>query len=200
MPKTILDNLEDIELIRKVKHEQCDESLKILINKYEKLYFDMFHSFKKILKYKQIIQNDLLNDSYINIYEAIISFDETKNTKFSTWLANSTRYKCLKLVYNQPNIESLYTEENKEKQIELENIPTDEDNNNEDTVSFVKELIENLSDDKAKQIFKLRFADVDKTERSWSSIGEKVGVSTQTAINIFNKNLKKVKYRILSRI
>lgn len=195
----MFDKLSDLDLINNIKEKKCEDSLIELIKRHENIYYDMFHYYKKIIKSKQLIFEELLDDVKLNIYKAALEYDPSKQTKFSTYLANSTRFLCLKLIYNKPNIESIDTEENKNIKIELNNrtISLEESNTR---LYNIYSIIDNLTDERAKKIFHLRFSDTNKSDRTWSSIGKKMGLSTQTVINIFNKNLKLIKYKLKSNV
>lgn len=195
----MVNNLSDLDLINNIKQNRCEDSLIELIKRHENIYYNTFHTYRKIIKLKQITFEELLEDVKLNVYKAALDYDPNKNTKFSTYLANVTRFICLKLIYNKPNIESLNTEENKKIEIELNNKPISLEEENE-TLYNIYSIIDNLNDERAKEIFRIRFSDANKQDRTWSSIGKKLGISTQTVINIFNKNIKLVKNKLKSNI
>ena len=60
------------------------------------------------------------------------------------------------------------------------------------------ELLENMQDERAKQIFKMRYFE-DKKNIAWAIIGKKLNISTQTAINIHNKTIDFLKKKLKSK-
>ena len=104
----------DFELIDKIKKTQDGESLKELIQKHSGIYVDMINKYMP-KSFNGVNKEDLLEEKDYSIYNAVIKFDETKNTKFSTYLGNLTKWRCLN-IYNksikfpQQNIESLKLE------------------------------------------------------------------------------------------
>jgi len=85
----------DNELVTKVKLQQCNQSLKTLIERHSPLCFDIFKKYNKILQERGISPEDLVSEKDYIIYKCTLNFDETQNSKFSTWLANHVKYKCL---------------------------------------------------------------------------------------------------------
>ena len=79
----------DFELIDKIKKTQDGDSLKELIQKHSGIYVDMINKYMP-KSFNGVNKEDLLEEKDYSIYNAVIKFDETKNTKFSTYLGNLT--------------------------------------------------------------------------------------------------------------
>lgn len=139
--------------------------------------------------------SDMEDDKFYFIYESIKTFNPDKNSKYSTWLANWTKYKCL----------SKITASNKEftgGESFLDycvNKDTEADAESEeaklDIFEHVNEILESESEETQK-IFKLRYFSNDKKNKKWSDIGDKLGISTQTAINKHNRAIEKIKMKV----
>lgn len=180
------ENLQDIDLIKLVKEQQCSEALKEIVKRHEKLYHNIYNYYSRILEKKSIDSSNIIDEKIYNFYEIINSFEEGKNTKFSTWVGNAVKYKCLKLINKKPDLLSINIDNDFFHDIPIE----DSIEPNESISDKIYKILENTDDKRILEIFKLRFCDKIKKERSWKSISEIVGVSTQTAINLFERGKK----------
>jgi len=85
----------DEELTRKVKEEGCSESLSELINRHSPLCNSIYGKFAKAMGQTGAFPEDILDDKSLIIFESAKSYDPTKPAKFSSWLGNQVRYRCL---------------------------------------------------------------------------------------------------------
>jgi len=180
---------EDIELINNIKKNKDGKSLKELINRHSGIYVDMVN--KYIPKsFNGVDKEDLLEEKDFSIYNAVIKYDETRNTKFSTYLGNLTKWKCLN-IYNkntkfpQQNIESFKLEK---FSCEAE-IKKFEDTEN---LTRVYKFVDQCKDKRIKEIFKMRYSG-DKKLTPWKKIAKKLDLSIQGCINIHNNYLQEIK-------
>ena len=91
-------NPSDVSLISRVKRENCEESLKELINRHSALCYKVFFKYSNMLNSYGIDFNESIKEKDYVVYKSILSYNPDKKTKFSTWLGNFTRYYCLNLV------------------------------------------------------------------------------------------------------
>ena len=68
---------------------------------------------------------------------------------------------------------------------------------NKDNCEYIFNLLDQLKDKRIVEIFKIRYFS-DKKTVSWSKIGRKLKISTQTVINLHNKTLKFLKNKLES--
>lgn len=185
----------DLFLIEKVKKEADLESLNILIERHSGIYLDMVNSVIPN-NCDFLDKNDIIEDKNISIYKAVMNFDESKNTKFSTYLGNETRWKCL----------NLFNRGTKYKYLDIndfnndENLVDDEMLNelcSKEVLDKVYELANNHKDDRVKKIIKLRYVigEGNKT-MPWKNISEKINVSIQGCINIHDRFIEEIKKEI----
>jgi RNA polymerase sigma factor (sigma-70 family) len=185
----------DISLIEKVKKNADLNSLNLLIERHSGIYLDMVNSVIPN-NCDFLDKNDIIDDKNISIYKAIMNFDENKNTKFSTYLGNETRWKCL----------NIFNRGTKYKYLDIENFK--EDSNFSENSLFeeisAKEILDKIfnladthKDDRVKKIIYLRYkiGDGNKT-MPWKNISEKLNVSIQGCINIHDRFIEEIKKEI----
>ena len=90
----------DVELVSSVQ-EGIDASacLREIVNRHSGIYIEMVnHYMPESMPFVSRI--DLIDDKEYNIYRAVLKYDPTRGTKFSTHLGNETKWMCLNL-YNK---------------------------------------------------------------------------------------------------
>ena len=191
----------DIQLINNVKEHRDEESLKELIQRHSGIYVEMVNKYLPE-SLEGINKNDILEDKNYCIYNAAIDFDENKKAKFSTYIGNLARWKCLN-IYNrnikfpQESIDSkktsyktksssIKTQFNLERELDVREIEKEEEINN------IFNIIEKLPDHRVKKIFKMRYKNGKKLT-PWKNIAKKLDLSIQGCINIHNKHLTEIK-------
>jgi DNA-directed RNA polymerase specialized sigma subunit len=177
------------KLIQNVKTKRDPESLRKIIDKHSGIYVDMVNKYIPESK-EGIYKKDILEDKNYCIYEAIIKFDETKKTKFSTYLGNLAKWKCLnlynkKIKFPQESIESTkvdkyFCDSDIKKMEDVENLQN------------IYSIVQNSKDERVKKIFKMRYSD-NKKLMPWKKIAKKLDLSIQGCINIHNNYLKEIK-------
>jgi len=180
---------EDIYLINMVKEVGDDDSVKELINRHSGIYIEMVNKYlpddmEGINKY------DVLQDKDFCIYDAAMNFDKNKNAKFSTYIGNLARWRCLNIFnknvkFPQCDIREIINEKTLEKS-DLNDIERNE------TIKNINLIIEKIKDKRAKKIFKMRYNNGSKVT-PWKKIAKKLDLSIQGCINIHNKHLTEIR-------
>ena len=179
----------DNSLINKIKKHGCNESYKVLCARHEKLFFKICQNYVPIAATKGIKRVEVLDNKDFVVFKAILSYKNDKDTKFSTWLGNCTKYYCLSLI-NQNN-RIVTSEEDVLKAIT--NNQAKENYNNEIKHKYDKEyifnILDNLKDKRISRVFELRYFEdfKEKQKPTWSFIAKKIKTSTQTAINLHQR-------------
>lgn len=186
--------LPDNELVAKVKNNQCDQSLKTLIERHSALCFDIFKKYNKILQERGISPEELADEKDYIIYKCTLNFDSTQNTKFSTWLANHVKYKCLTNITKHKWHLSIDDENQKTL---VADIAQEEDDYSEKR-EFVFNLLSQMKDKRLEKIIYLRYYG-DKASRKWKNISKELGVTYQTAITLHKKALDFLKTKMSSK-
>jgi RNA polymerase sigma factor (sigma-70 family) len=188
-----MENLSDIELVENIKKDICtNESLQELINRHSGIYLDIVNSYMKCCP-AQDLKHDIINEKEITIYNSALKYDENRGAKFSTYLGNEAKWKCLNASNkNKRNnkfvemTEKLYDEEKQKSDTSIENYLIQE----EILESFGDHLDE-IPDTRVKKIFQLRYSG-DKKLTPWRKVSKKMNLSIQGCINIHNSALKKI--------
>lgn len=189
--------MNESQLIKKIKKDNCSESIKELENIHGGLCVKIIKKYINQLNSKNFSIEDMLKDKTYVVYQSALSFDPKKNVKYSTWLGNQIRYFCLNTLNKNKNNLCLDNENIRylveKKQIEENNTQMDQSK-----LDYIFDIIHNMKDKRIEKIFKMRYFDSKKLN-SWNTIGEKLHISTQTAINIHNKALEFLNKKITSK-
>lgn len=185
----------DFSLIEKVKKEGDLNSLNLLIERHSGIYLDMINSVIPN-NCDFLDKNDLIDDKNISIYKAIMNFDENKNTKFSTYLGNETRWKCLNLFNRGTKYKYYDIEEFKDSPNLIEKNFVDQISSKE-ILDKIFELADTHKDSRIKEIINLRYkiGDGNKT-MPWKNVSQKVNISIQGCINIHDRFIEEIKKEI----
>lgn len=182
----------DFSLIEKVKKDNDQKSLEILIERHSGIYLEMVNSVIPN-NCSFLDKNDLLEEKDISIYKAILNFDPDKKAKFSTYLGNETRWKCLNLFnrgikYEYSNIENFKEDCRFIEEDQIDNISKKE------ILTNIFEAAKTHQDKRIFEIINLRYNIGDGNKlMSWKNISKKVKISIQGCINIHNKFIEEIK-------
>lgn len=178
----------DKSLVKKVQLYGDSDAASELINRHKNL---VFHTIQKFYSRNPNLNlQDLLDDTYSIFHQSIKTYKPYKKTKFSSWLSLQTRFWILN---NNKNADKSYSLENKD--IELLN-NSQNNHYHDNTYQFenrdlILKYISKINDDRIKQIFKMRYIDVDGNKlRSWKSIGAELNLSIPGVINLHDKGKK----------
>lgn len=184
-----LDKEKDIELINKIKQNIDREgSLSELVDRHSGIYYKIINSYLRNDRLS-MFRNDFFDEKEAAIYNAAMKYDDTRNTKFSTFLGNEARWACLNTI-NKSKKNPFVCVESKVfrnlRAVEEESVsPT----NKEEVLSSFFERAEEFDDKRVPAIFKLRYKSGDKTT-PWRKVSEELKMSIQGCINIHDQALK----------
>lgn len=182
----------DIFLIERVKQKGDTESLSLLIQRHSGIYLEMVNSVIPN-NCDFLDKNDILDDKDISIYKAIMNFDPNKNTKFSTYLGNETKWKCLNMFNRGTKYKHIDIDEFKEDSNFITN-ETLNDLHTKETLNKIFNLVENHPDKRVARIFNLRYkVGLANKTMPWKDVAKKINLSIQGCINIHNKFIEEIK-------
>lgn len=184
--------LSDSCLIKRIKDKSCENSLIELSNRHSGLFFKITKKYYKSFLANQIDLEDVTNEKNLIIWNSVKSFSCEKNVKFSTWLANQTKYFCLNTLNKKSKDRLVATGDEF-----LDYYNEEEGENNLSLFEFTENILKQLKDNRIKKIFSMRYSNLDK-KPSWCTVAKKLKISTQTAINLHNKGIKVLRKKISS--
>ena len=189
----------DLQLIQKIKRNNCEQSLLELYSRHQGICNKMLQKYCKVCYDIGVSLEDLNAEKIYVVYKSALSFKSNKNIKFSTWLGNQMRYHCLNTFNKQSKDISMenenikyITENNQSKQIDNALL-------NKEKVDLIFNILDQMADSRVKEIFNLRYFS-DRKIQPLNKIGKKMHISTQTVINIHNKALSLLNKKISSDI
>lgn len=181
--------MKDEELILKIKDDADQDSLLELIDRHSGIYHTMVDRFLSGPINCSDKQN-FLEDKSLAIYNSAINFDPDRNTKFPTYLANDTKWKCL----NTLNKRKKFT------QCSLSEVKSEPSSDNgmismqeQEVLSLFKSFVKQECDEKTKKVIDMRYNQCLNKTTPWRIIAGKIGMSIQGTINIHNRCLSQFK-------
>ena len=153
-----MENLNDTDLIIKIKENCCDDSFKELTDRHANLYYKICQKYLPTLKQMGVPPDDVFNDMEYVFYKCLTSFNPGKSTKFSTWLGNYARYNCLNYInsykkhnfYEGSEIENISEMSNDPRFIEKQQ-PRDTSE-----VDYIFSILSKLKDRRIIKVYEMR--------------------------------------------
>lgn len=192
-----MEILSDLDLVKNIKKKvNVNESLQKLIDRHSGIYLDIVNSFLKNCN-NSSVKDDIINDKDFAIYNTALKFDETRGTKFSTFLGNEAKWMCL----NANNKNKKFIELN-DQSCDFDKIKDETEVENKHFEDLIlkdfQEEIKNHPDPRIKKIFEMRYSG-NKKLVPWRKISKKMNLSIQGCINIHNSALKSISKNIRSK-
>ena len=75
---------EDIELVNNVQEDNCQQSLKELINRHSALCYNVYQRYGNTLTSSGVCFDDVVKEKDYIIYKSAMSYNPEKNTKFTS--------------------------------------------------------------------------------------------------------------------
>ena len=181
----------DYTLISNIQEENDENSLLEIIDRHSGIFHTMVNQFMSH-PHCSLDKSLLVGEKDSTIYSAALNYDPTRKTKFSTHLANQTKWKCLNILNKK--------KKNKEFQLD--------DNSNYDepfSDGFLREIdkgeafslfnkcLKKEKDERVKKIIDLRYGVDNNKLTPWRKIAKELDMSIQGCINIHNRFINKVK-------
>ena len=191
----MIEDLTDCDLTDLIKQDNDEKALNELISRHSGIYVDMLKKFGfRCLTHNQV--QDIMGDKDYVIYKAALEYDSSK-AKFSTHLANKAKYMCL--TQKTKNKNSRITANFDEVQFcQKDKASTpDQSCNVADSFNRILSLIEKHKDKRLKIIFHERYFCGNRGKlKPWKQVAQKINLSAQGCINIHDKAIKELSYKI----
>jgi DNA-directed RNA polymerase sigma subunit (sigma70/sigma32) len=183
----------DICLIERIKNEHDSDSLQMLIDRHSGIYLDTVN---KIISNTCgfVDKGEIINDKDYSIYSAALKYEPSRNTKFSTYLANETRWRCLN-IYNKNKKFQKEPLEDQLKEVADSHVFL-EDIEHKEAIKKVFNITNKQKDKRIKKIIDMRYGLSYNKPHSWKEIAESLSMSIQGCIDIHDKFLTKIRKEI----
>lgn len=192
--------MEDNQLIELIKkNSNAEACLQVLIDRHSGLCVDMINNYCA-RSHNQSTHEELMKDKDFQIYSSALKFDPEKGSKFSTYLGNEIKWKCLNIYNRNKTRKTIPVEENLINYFSYIN----QEPNESESHSIFQDIINHAKSDKDERvgkIFELRYVEgKHNTVMPWKNISKKIGMSIQGCINIHDSALRKIKHKIRKEI
>lgn len=180
---------DDLSLIEEIKVNNNESCLKELIAKHSGIYLQIVN--QTISDQSNVNKNDIIDDKDLFIYEKALNFDPHRNIKFSTYLGNEIKWKCLNIYNKAKKYEYCDVSDQSENLVDKDYVKEYLDN---ETVSLIYEKADKYHDPRVRKIIQIRYRDCKKNKLTpWKKIAKKLKLSIQGCINIHNRFIREIK-------
>lgn len=189
-------HVEDLELISIVKNceKNASAAMTEIINRHSGIFIEMINHFVPCNS-PYCDRREMIEEKDYYIYKALLKYDETKGTKFSTHLGNEAKWLCLNS-YNKAKSKSTFNASDQDFDKEEVFEPFKEKLSQE-TFKSILQAINEFSDRRVQTIFKMRYIDGEGNKVTpWRKISEQLNMSIQGCINIHNTAIKKIQQKV----
>jgi len=189
----------DVELVKLIRGDANSEAFLEVCRRYENIFYKVCQKYATALSHSGINPQDIFEEKNYIIFHCVSTFEPKKKTKLGTWIGNYARYLCLNSINSRRFILPT-TDDDLKKHIEETQISHnyfESVHNTQEDFKYVLNILEQVKDSRIVQIFKLRY--LSPKRMIWAEIAVKVGVSTQTVINLHNKGLDLLKRKLSSK-
>ena len=181
----------DLSLISSIKKTNSEDSLLELIDRHSGIFHSMVNQFMSH-PHCSLDKSQLVGEKDSTIYSAALNYDPERKTKFSTHLANQTKWKCLNLLNKKKKTKEFLLDEN----CTYDEPFCDSFINlidKEEAFSLFNKCLNKEKDARVKKIIDLRYSVDNNKLTPWRKIAEKLDMSIQGCINVHNRFINKVK-------
>ena len=184
----------DLTLISNIKKDKDENSLVELISRHSGIYHSMVNQFLSHPNFC-IDKSQVVSEKDSVIFDSAISFDPDRKTKFSTHLANQTKWKCLNIINKKKRNREVFINDDR-TYIEPFSESFIKDINKEEAILMFKKCLKKEKDLRVKKIVDMRY-NVDNNKLTpWKIIAQELDMSIQGCINIHNRFIDKVKKEV----
>jgi RNA polymerase sigma factor (sigma-70 family) len=184
----------DNQLINKVKKNNCNDSLKELVDRHSGMIFNMG---KKYCPSCNLDLNDLSGNKYWIIFNAIQSYDSEKGSKFSTWLGNQIRFFCLN--HKNKNTKLIPTENDSLEFFLNDFLKKENTSNKKEVIDKIIDLFNQISDPNTKNAIYYRYFYNKERILNYAEIAEILKVTPQTVLNWHNKFIRLAQKKLTNK-
>lgn len=188
------NRMNDEDLVLNIQsHKNIEESLNELINRHSGLCIDMINGYMG-RNSNSSMKDDLIKDKDYYIYYSALKYDPDRGSKFSTYLGNEVKWKCLN-TYNKTKNKKHISIEN--EILEIKHFQENKNKSDNEIFNHIISYANNDPDERVGKIFHLRYIEgKNNNVMPWRMVSEKLKMSIQGCINIHNDALQKIKLKL----
>jgi hypothetical protein len=191
----------DEELVKDIQlGENTEECLEVLIDRHSGLCIDLINGYVS-KNYNDSLRQELIKEKDYQIYNSALKYKPDKGTKFSTYLGNEIKWKCLNIHNSNRRRKTVPVEETV---ISYLNYSCKDSKKPDDYGEILNTIInhaQNHPDKRVGQIFQLRYIEGQKNGvMPWKTISKKIGMSIQGCINIHDNAISLFKNKMKKEI
>jgi len=181
----------DYTLISNIQEKNDENSLLEIIDRHSGIFHTMVNQFMSH-PHCSLDKSLLVGEKDSTIYSAALNYDPTRKTKFSTHLANQTKWKCLNILNKKKKNKEFQLDENSNYSEPLcDSFLREIDK--EEAFSLFNKCLNKEKDERVKKIIDLRYGVDNNKLTPWKNIAKELDMSIQGCINIHNRFINKVK-------
>ena len=189
-----LSKLKDDELIKNININKCSECLKELVNRHGGMLFNIG---KKYCVSCNLDLQELNDNRYWIIFNAVQSFNPEKGSKFSTWLGNQIRFFCLN--YKNKNTKLVPTEDKYLEFFLNDTCKKENTTNKKEIINNIIDLFNQISDPNTKNAVYYRYFYDKERILNYAEIAKILNVTPQTVLNWHNKFIDFAKKKLTNK-
>jgi hypothetical protein len=194
------NNMNDESLVNFIQLEDhTEECLNILIDRHSGLCIDMINNYVS-KTYNESLRRELIKEKDFQIYNSALKFNPNKGSKFSTYLGNEIKWKCLNLYNKNKKRKTVPVEESLIEYFSYSNKGSDGPVDS-DIFSNIMTQAKKHSDKRVGKIFKLRYVEgKDNSVMPWRMVSDEISMSIQGCINLHNSAINQFRNKISKEI
>ena len=186
----------DYTLISNIQETNDEGSLLEIIDRHSGIFHTMVNQFMSH-PHCSVDKNQLVGEKDSTIYSAALNYDPTRKTKFSTHLANQTKWKCLNILNKKKKSKEISFNQTymdgTTSYIEPASDSFVREIDKEEAFSLFKKCLSREKDERVEKIIDLRYGVDNNKLTPWRKIAKELDMSIQGCINIHNRFINKVK-------
>ena len=169
-------DVNDFQLAQEIKKNSSNDFITEAISRFSGCYVSVVNNYTFVPKYER---DQLILDKDTNIYNYVLDYDDSRNTKLSTYISQRVRWQCMSKVnsYKEP--------EQVNEQLVGEN------DAQPDGKDLIEKALTQIQNKRFAQIVKLRY--LGDNLMTWKEIGVKMGYSHELVRGIYLDNFPKLK-------
>ena len=181
------------------ENNDSEEALNALIERHSGICVDMINSFLS-KNYNNSLREELIKEKDYLIYSSALKYKTSKGAKFSTFLANCIKWKCLNIFNKDKRRQAVPVDDDKIEYLSYSN-KSSTSHQDIDIYSNIINQSQKHPDKRIRRIFYLRYEKGNNNSvMPWRMISGELDMSIQGCINLHNSAIQQFKNKIIKEI